>query len=356
MSRRVIVVLVASAALAAVLLLAFRLALGQLRGAVESALGPRGSVGDVTVGWTGVELRDVRVRADRAGRQPWPAEDELRAARVHVVPDITSLWSDGWRVRRVTVADGFISVLRSRDGKLRLLPSLVEARAKTPADAGRPAPAPSVHIADVVLANASVDFFDASVRRPAHRMRLERIDAEVGPLRLPALDRPVDIDVAGVFKGPRHDGRLSLKGTLTPSTRDAAIAARFAGVDLVALQPYLLRVNESGVRRGTIDLTLDATVAKNRLHAPGTVTLTGLELNSGGSFAGLPRQAVIAAMSRDGRIEVDFVLEGRLDDPKFSLNEAMAVKFVGSLAESLGVSVGGVVEGLGGVIKGLLGR
>ena len=96
-------------------------------------------------------------------------------------------------------------------------------------------------------------------------------------------------------------------------------------------------------------------MAKNRVHAPGTVTLTGLEL-AGSSFAGLPRQAVIAAMSRDGRIQVDFTLEGRLDDPKFSLNETIAMKLAGGLAESLGVSIGGVVEGLGGMVKGLLGR
>ena len=57
------------------LLLAFRLALGELRGGVESALGPRGSVGHVSVGWTGVELRDVRIRAERGGKRPWPAED-----------------------------------------------------------------------------------------------------------------------------------------------------------------------------------------------------------------------------------------------------------------------------------------
>ena len=61
-------------------------------------------------------------------------------------------------------------------------------------------------------------------------------------------------------------------------------------------------------------------------------------------------------MSRDGRIEVAFTLEGRLDDPAFSLNENFATKLAGGLAETLGVSLGGVVEGVGNVIKGLFGR
>ena len=58
----------------------------------------------------------------------------------------------------------------------------------------------------------------------------------------------------------------------------------------------------------------------------------------------------------DGRIEVAFTLDGRLDDPGFSLNENFATKLGGSLAEVLGVSLGGVVEGMSNVIKGLFGR
>ena len=61
-------------------------------------------------------------------------------------------------------------------------------------------------------------------------------------------------------------------------------------------------------------------------------------------------------MTREGRIEVDFVLEGRLDDPRFSLNDTLALRMAASLAERLGVSLGGVVEGVGGMIKGLFGR
>jgi hypothetical protein len=75
-----------------------------------------------------------------------------------------------------------------------------------------------------------------------------------------------------------------------------------------------------------------------------------------GTFAGVPRQAVLAAMSRDGKLEVAFTLEGRLDDPNFSLNENFALKVASGLASALGVSLGGVVEGVGNVIKGLFGR
>ena len=138
-------------------------------------------------------------------------------------------------------------------------------------------------------------------------------------------------------------------------------------VEPVNLKPRAERsfesASDSAVRAGTLDLTLDAKAAQQRLRAPGKLAIEGLELADGGgplpglgTFAGLPRQAVLAALARDGRIELDFVLEGRIDDPKFSLNELFAARFAVGLAEKLGVSLGGVVEGVGNVIKGLFGR
>jgi hypothetical protein len=185
------------------------------------------------------------------------------------------------------------------------------------------------------------------------------LEAEAGPIALPALDERMALSIESVLDGPRHDGSLSLKGHLTPAKREADLALRARGVDLMALQPYLLKSGEASVRGGTLDLTLDAKAAAQRLHAPGQLTLHRLELNEGAglsTFAGLPRQAVLAAMSRDGRIELSFTLEGRIDDPSFSINELFAARFAVGLAEKLGVSLTGVVEGVGNVIKGLLGR
>ena len=115
-------------------------------------------------------------------------------------------------------------------------------------------------------------------------------------------------------------------------------------------------------------MRLKSTVRKNRLHAPGTVTLTDLELAPAAgpfnTFMGVPRQAVIAAMkNRKGQISIDFTLDGNLDDPRFSLNENLALRMGAAVAETLGISiegltkgVGGVAEGIGGVVKKLFGR
>lgn len=351
----------ALAALALVLagVAAFHVAVRQLQAQIEAALGPRAHIGAIQAGWTGIDVLDLRIKA-AAG---WPAEDELRAQRVHVVPDLRSLFGGPWRIARVRVEGGYLSVLRTRDGKTKLLPALLDR------PGGRPAASPEkktreptiapVEIAIVELDAARVDFFDASVRQPPLALRLAELDAEVGPLKLPALDAAMNIKLAGVVKGPQRDGRIAIDGRYTVASGDADVRARFSGVDLVGLQPYLLKVAEAGVRRGSLDLDLHATVQRNQLRAPGMLTLAHLELSSSGplgTFAGVPRNAVLAAMTEKGRLEVRFTLEGRLDDPSFSLNENLATRVASGMAEGLGVSLSGMVKGVGGVVKGLFGR
>lgn len=339
-------------ALAAVAVGGLHLAAGRLEAALHEALGPRASIGQVRIGLTGVRIDELRIRA--AGGA-WPAADELVARRVHLRPALASLWSGGWHIARIEVEDGYLSLLRTRQGRLRVLPALLERpRAESSGEA------PRVRIAEIALREVAIDFFDASVRSGTHKLRFESLRADVGPLAVPAFDEATAIALDATLKGPQKSGRIAIDGTVTIATLDARLKAAVQGVDLVALQPYLLKVNEAGVKRGTLDLTLDASVKARRLQAPGRVTLTGLELASGGgvlaTFGGVPRQAVLAAMERDGRIEVGFTLEGRLDDPAFSINDNLATKLAGGLAETLGVSLGGVVEGVGSVIKGLLGR
>lgn len=354
-NRRRLVLLAGLLALIAVgAMLGLRVASHQLEGSLREALGPRASIGAVRLGLTGLEVTDLRIRAAPGA---WPSADELVAKRVSLRPGLANLWSSGWHVARVEIEDGYLSMQRSRQGKLRVLPALLEKPAEPGAATGS---APRVRIAQVVLHDIAIDFHDASVRQGSHKMRFESLDASVGPLDFPAFDEATDIDLQATLKGPQRNGRIGIRGEFTIASLDAKLKATVQGVDLVALQPYLLKVNEGGVRHGSLDLTLDATVKAKKLHAPGRVTLTGLELASGdgllGTFGGVPRQAVIAAMKRDGRIEVGFTLDGRIDDPAFSINDNLATKLAGGLAETLGVSLGGVVEGVGGVIKGLLGR
>lgn len=356
LSRRWRLLLLGVAALLALLLVGWQLAARQLQQQIVVALGPRASVDAAALGWGGVEITGLRIAA--APKSGWPAADELRAARVRVVPDLWAALRGTVSVRSIAVEDGYIALLRTRDGRLRVLPALLESHGpKQPREGERSSSMPSVRIGTVTLERTEVAFYDASVRHPPHLLRLADIAARIGPLQLPALDTPTDIALTALLQGAQSHakgGRLTLDGEVTGATRDADLALRLRGVDVVALQPYLGR--DANIRRGGLDLDLTATVQRQRLHAPGHLVLTQLEFGGGGGLGGLPRQALVAFASKNERIELDFTLEGRLDDPKFSLNENLATRIASAMADKLGLSVGGMVEGVGSVVKGLFGQ
>lgn len=323
-----------------------------LKTQIEAALGAESEVGSISLGLMSVSIEQLRIKAP-AG---WPAAETLRAERIRVVPDWSALLSKRIGLRSIEVEGAYLSLLRTPEGKLRLLPSLLE-KPKS-ADSGPP---PEVRIGEVRLSNAAVDFFDASVKKPAHKIVIEDVQARLSALHLPALDADSDLEIKGTLKGVQHDGEFGLDGHMVLANLDSKIVTRLRGVDLVAMQPYLVKAAEAGVKRGTLDMDITSAIKQRKLHAQGSVTLHKLELESNGGFLGLPRQAAVGAL-KDGKddIRVSFVLEGNLDDPRFSLNESIAMRFGAGLAETLGVSIGGLgqavgqaASSVGSTIKGL---
>jgi uncharacterized protein involved in outer membrane biogenesis len=355
--RRLLLLALATLVLTAALFATYRVAIQRLDDALRQALGPRATVGAIELGLTGLTVRDLHVAAGPG----WPAGEELHAGSVHVRPDLASAFGGAWRVQRIEVEDARLVLLRTREGKLRLLPSMLESAAPASPSQAASAAAARVLIDHVVLKNAQVDLYDASLKlaRP-HRVQLADLDAHLESLAVPAFDQAMKIDVGAIFKGPTQDGRLELKGTLTPATRDAQLHGELRRADLLALQPYLLKVADGGVKKGQLDLVMDARVQAQKLKAPGRLTLSGVELAEGsgvmGRFAGMSRQAALAALKKRDTIELNFTLEGRLDDPAFSVNDSLAMRFGAGLADALGVSMEGVVEGVEKLFKGLLGK
>ncbi len=317
---------------------------------IEQALGLESEVGSIALGWSSIEITAIRTKAP----QGWPAVDTLRANRVVVAPDLLGLLSAKIRIHRFAIEDGYVSMLRTRDGRLRVAPRLTEASQQT----GKSKPQTPVAIGAIELRGCVVELFDASVRQPPHKLRLENVQATIESLQVPDFAGRTGIGLEGVVKGAQHNGTLSVHGWVEIATKDSEVSSKLRGVDLIAFQPYLIKAAETGVRRGTLDLDLNSTVRKNKLRAPGRLTLANLELETGGgafgTFMGLPRQGVVNALKdRGGKISLQFTLEGDLDDPKFTLNESFARRLSSGFAETLGISFEGLAKGLGSAAQGI---
>ncbi|WP_321817553.1 MULTISPECIES: DUF748 domain-containing protein [unclassified Paraburkholderia] len=335
---------------------------------VEAALAPIGTAAQVNVAFwlTSVELTDVRLKPP----PDWPAADMLRAGRITITPDLRALLSNRVHVREVHLSDFTMTVLRRPNGSIALLPNLrreMEAASAGPASSASGAASDSVIklpseklIDHIVFDNGRFVFYDRSVGNPPWRVTVSDAHASVDHVQLPTLDEPTHVAVTGAIKGPAHTGHVSFEGTIRIASKDSQTHTVLRGVDILTLDPYLLKKAGAKTRitGGTLDLDLTATVRGYRLHAPGVVTIRQLQLAESSdpldTFMSIPTRAAVAALkSHKGDITLHFVLDGDLHDPKFKLNESLMTELRAGFAQALGVSAQGVAQGAGQTAKGI---
>ncbi len=336
--------------------IAYQLALVELRARVLAALGAQSEIGELRVSFSDIEITDLKINAPRA----WPVKHALNATRVVITPDLGSVLHGAlggvFRINSIRIEGATLAIVRDRNGKLKLLPTLTEkiytsssASASTAA-----ASASSVLIEAITLKDAAILFFDTEIRSPPLEVGLENVAASVTNLRIPELTGKSRVSLTASIKGQSQVGSLSVAGDIELATRDGALKTTLRDVEIAALEPYLIKAAETGVRSGTLDLDLTATMASQRLTAPGLLVLKNLALKSNegatATFMGMPRDAVIDMIrGRNGHIEVPFKLEGNLNDPSFSLDAAFKTRLAIATASALGVTITGLISELGGL-------
>jgi len=326
----------------------FRVAVSALKGRVLEALPPNSEIKNIRVAWFSVNMEGLRIK----GPNGWPAVDALRAERVTIVPSLRSILSRQYRIRTITIIKPYLSALRTKDGRFLVVPGLLVGAAGEGQAGTLSAPAaafPRVTIGKIILQDGVVELSDATVGEPPVKIRLEQIRVTMRNVVVPALKGKSWFELTGVVKGVQRDGHANVTGWVEVSTKDSSVKTQLRSVDLLVLEPYLIRAGETGVQRGTVDLYLQSDVSNNRLRGPGKITISDLELDPAGgalgTFMGLPRRAVMGfLMKNENRITVDFVLEGDINDPQFSLNEAFTTRLAFGMARVLGIDLPGMAK------------
>jgi len=345
MKRWQVIVVAVVVALGMAVIAGYRMGVRILQARIVDALGPGSRLTELKVNWFSIEILGLSIDAPKG----WPAARTLEAERITIVPDLRTLFSDQIRISSIVVDKPYLSMLRN-PGKLIMVPSLTEKEKQAKAADSESGAARALTISTIELKGGSLDLYDATVSRPPLKVRMEEIEAVIRDVAVPAAEK-TRFEIGGIVKGVKRDGRAKLSGWVGPGARDSSSRVLLEAVDLVPLQPYLIKKNEAQVARGTLDLNLASEVRNNNLDGKGKIVLQDLELaRSGGyfdTFMGLPRNAVINFLKDNhNAIDVDFTLKGNTNNPSFSLNENLSTRIAMSMANQLGVSIRGVAEGL----------
>ncbi len=314
-----------------------------LKDKIEHVLGPESSISEIKVRLTSIEILGIEVPAPKG----WPAKKALSAERIIVVPELRQLFSDRIHITSVDIYNGQISVLRPKQGGLRVLPNL--ARRVDRKEQGD-AEARGADIDKVTLEGCVIDLYDQSVILSQQRIRAEGVTGKLEDVQVPELAEKMTVDLKGTIRGASHNGAISVTGWTNVAAQDSQLNAVLRNVDPSVFGPYFLSVAKSSVQTGSLDLDFKSTVRKGTIHAPGTVTITKLKLQSSdspmGAIAELPRRAVIGALADEhDRITVDFLVHGNIKEPEFEISRNGSPRAAGvTIAKALGLSIVGALR------------
>jgi len=152
-------------------------------------------------------------------------------------------------------------------------------------------------------------------------------------------------------KEPEHPFKGSFNIRVESRTRDMDCKVEIRKLDITAFKPYYQKKSDVNVTKGTLDLDMDTKVTSRKMNAPGKAVLKDLEFEKrpgvGGTFLNIPLSAVILFLkNNNNEIAVNFVMEGDLDNPKFTLRESFMNKIAIAMAEQLGLSVKKIGESI----------
>jgi len=317
-----------------------------IKSELESRLGKRFAIERIDLKWGHVEVVGVKL-TNSAGKEV------VRVGDLSVTADFMGLLRKEYIVSNITLKDAYLFVEIDNKGNLinPVLPPELTPTQQTkeykPSE-----PAPPVSIKKIEVINASVDYLDRKTPATPVLTRMRKIDLVVNDVSLPFANAFSDYDLSASIPGNQGTGTLKSKGKVKIKTSDVDLKASLRGLDITAFKPYFQKQSPVDITRGQVDLDVDIKVVSQKLHAPGMVVLKDLQFQSGpgmgSKFMGLPLSLVVALLKKNNdEIQVNFVMEGDLKNPKFDVKENLMDRISVAMADKLGFPIKGIAEALG---------
>jgi hypothetical protein len=335
----VVLVIIAGGSVAVLIKYANRV----IKSEVESRLGKRFAIERIDLKWGHVEVVGMSFK-NEAGREV------IKVGDLSVTADFMGLLRKEYIISSLTVKEPYLFVEVDRRGNI-VNPSLPpDLMPKQGAKNAKPEkPAPPLVIRKIEIINGSVDYLDRKTPVTPVLTKMRDLDVVMKDVSVPPADTFSDFVLSASVPGNHSTGTVKSIGKIKIKTKDMDLKTNVRSLDITGFKPYFQKESPVDITNGSLDLNIQAKIASDRIHAPGTVVLKDLRFQNGpgmsGSFLGVPLSLVVALLKKSNdEISVNFVLEGDLNNPKFDIKENLMNRISVALAEKLGLPIKGITE------------
>ena len=319
---------------------------------LERRLGKAFSIERIDLAWGHVEAVGIKLK-NTAGKEV------IKVDSLSVSADFMGLLRKEYVVSSITLKNPYIFVEVDKKGDIinPVLPVEPKPKKAKKQDEQEKPVAP-VTVKKIEITGGAVDYLDRKTPATPVLTKIRNISLAVKDIHTPLTNTFSPYVLSANIPGRMSTGVVKSNGKINLKSKDTDCKAQVRSLDLTDLQPYFQKDNNVTIRKGFLDLDIDARVASQKVHAPGNAVLKDLEFQSGrgagNQFMGVPLSLVIEYLkTSNNEIPVAFVVEGDLDNPKFSLQEEFVAAMTIALAGKLGFSIEGVAKSLlGGSVKG----
>jgi hypothetical protein len=306
---------------------------------LESILGKNFSVKNIELRCGKIEASDISLRSP-AGREVFKIEGLTLEA------DFIALLRKEYTISALSMKNPYLFL--EIDPKGNLVNPFLQ---KRPKKKRVEKPTPPVFIKKIKITNGSLDYLDRKVSTPPVITRLRDIELEFKGLAFPFNERFSTYTVTAQVLGNLSTGIIKSNGKIKLKTKDTDCRIDLKGLDITKFKPYFQKKGDVNVTKGILDLLMDIEIKSRKINAPGRAVFKDLKFERrpgmGNKFLSIPLSALINFLkNNNNEIVVDFILEGDLDNPKFSLKESLLEEITLSLAEKLGLSVTRIGESI----------
>lgn len=320
-----------------------------IKAELETMLGKNFSIQKLELNWGKVEGAGISFKG--------PAGKEiLKIGNVTITADFLGFLRNEYVISSVLLKDLYMLIETDQKGNV-IMPALPaekekKDKEKTKKDAKK---SPPVFIKNIGVRNGSIDYLDRKTAKTPILTKVRNIELDAKDIAIPLGVNLTPYTLKANVPGNMGTGTLMSKGKVKLKTQDMDSRVETRKLDITIMKPYFQKEGSVNVTKGFLDLDMDVKIASRMISAPGNVVLKDLEFESGSGmgsrFLGVPLSMVVAFMKNsNNEIPVKFLVEGSLDNPKFSLAESFSARFSSGLAEKLGLSVkdiGGSAVNLG---------
>jgi hypothetical protein len=347
-----IIVLVIIIVLAVSVALLVKFANQIMKSELERRLGKAFSIERIDLAWGHVEAVGVKLK-NTAGKEV------IKVDSLYVSADFMGLLRKEYVTSSIVLKNPYIFVEVDKKGNIinPVLPVIPEP-AKVKKQDRQDQPTAPVTMKKIEIKGGAIDYLDGKVPRTPVLTKIRNINLEVKDVHTPFTDTFSPYVLSANMLGHRSTAVVKSNGKMNLKTKDMGCKTQIRAMDLTDLQPYFQKNNTATIRKGFLDLDIDVRVVSKKIHAPGNAVLKDLEFQSGSGagnyFMGIPLSLVIGFLkTSNNEIPIAFVVEGDLDNPKFSLQEEFVAAMSIALASKLGFSIEGIAQSLlGGGVKG----